>query len=106
MTGAQQRPTRDDSTDRVVLHREGWRAGRARIVALSAPDPAACAAMLGRYLARVEPYADWAAERAARSDWASEAVVRRVAAAYAVPVVPQRGLETIALEHGCRPDLG
>ena len=92
--------------DRVVLHREGWRAGHARIVALSAPDPAVCGAMLGRYLARVEPYADWAAERAALSVWASEPVVDRIAAAYAVPVVPLRGLETVALEHGCRPDLG
>lgn len=91
--------------DRVVLHREGWRAGRARIVALSAPDPAVCGPMLGRYLARVEPYADWAEERTARTVWASEAVVRRLAAAYSVPMVPQRGLEAVAREHGCRPDL-
>jgi hypothetical protein len=92
--------------DRVVLHREGWRAGRARIVALSAPDRTRCAAMLGRYLARVEPYADWAAERASQNVWASEAVVRRIATDYGVRVVPQRGLEAIAREHGCRPDLG
>ena len=75
--------------ERVVLHREGWRAGRARIVALAAPDRDRCAAMLGRYLARVEPYADWAAERAARSVWASEAVVGRIAAGYGVPLVPR-----------------
>jgi hypothetical protein len=92
--------------DRVVLHREGWRAGRARIVALSAPDRTRCGEMLGSYLARVEPYADWALERASRNVWASEAVVRRAAAGYGVPVVPQRGLEAMALEHGCRPDLG
>ncbi|HEY2704300.1 MAG TPA: hypothetical protein VGL20_11470 [Candidatus Dormibacteraeota bacterium] len=92
--------------DRVVLHREGWRAGRARIVALSAPDRGCCEAMLARYLARVEPDADWAAERAAQSPWASESVVRRVAAGYGVPVVPQRSLEAVAREHGCRPDLG
>lgn len=91
--------------DRVVLHREGWRSGRARIVALCAPDRAVCGEMLRTYLARVEPYADWAAERASRSVWASEAVVRRVAGAYGVPVVPQRGLEAIAREHGCRPEL-
>jgi hypothetical protein len=92
--------------DRVVLHREGWRAGRARIVALARPDPELCAGMLQRYLARVEPSAEWAAQRAARSPWAGGGVLDRLAAGYGVPLVPQRALETVAGEHGCRPELG
>lgn len=91
--------------DRVVLHREGWRAGRARIVALAQPDERLCAGMLHRYLARVEPSAEWAAQRAARSLWAGGAVLGRLAAAYDVPLVPQRAAETVAAEHGCRPEL-
>jgi hypothetical protein len=89
----------------VVLHREGWRSGRARIVALARPDRERCAGLLHRYLARVEPLADWAAERAARPLWAPDAVLRRVAAEYGVPLVPQRGLEAVACEHGCRPEV-
>jgi hypothetical protein len=92
--------------DRVVLHREGWRAGRARIVALAQPDEQLCAGMLQRYLARVEPSAEWAAQRTARALWASGAVLGCLAAVYGVPLVPQRGLEIVAAEHGCRPEPG